>query len=126
MQTPAELLSELSPVLADRALGHALPSVAFARGRKDIGRQSTAMLLARGYNNAVVSFPFSPHALRRTQTATLVGFRTGQRVLDMARVRLVRPVKYAVRLKTKTKIQSGSLYDVIRHGASSAVLIAWC
>lgn len=53
MQTPVDLLSELSPLLADRALGHAVPSVAFARDREDVGREATARLLARDYPGVV-------------------------------------------------------------------------
>lgn len=126
METPSHVYAQLSPLLADRALAHALPSVAVAHGRPDIARRATAKLLAHPRNEVDFNFASKQDPMRRRAYA-LVTMHTGERLIRTADLRLIRPVKYAVRLKTKTKIQSGSLYDVIRHGERTfSALVRFC
>ena len=110
-----EIHAQLSPLLADRALAHACPSVAVAQGRSDIAREATAKLLADPCNEVV--FRFASKKDRRQ--FALVTMYDGQRYIRARDLRVMRPVKYAVRLKTKTKVVKGSLYDVIRHGEAA-------
>ena len=110
-----EIHAQLSPLLADRALAHACPSVAAAQGRPDIAREATAKLLADPCNEVV--FRFASKEDRRQ--SALVAMHDGQRYIRARDLRVMRPVNYAVRLKTKTKVVQGSLYDVIRHGEAA-------
>ena len=96
--------------------------MALARGRPDVARDTTAKLLANDVNAVRFNFRGSLAGwgpLRRRATVSLYDgrLRGNTRLMPAAEVRLVRPVTYAVHMKTKTKIQTGSLYDVIRHGA---------
>jgi hypothetical protein len=118
-----EVYSRLNPVLADQALRRAHPSVALAQGLPDVERELTTALL--GDRRVVATMDRAPsvvapaHKLRRTFTFKVCLPGPGEALRTTRDLRVIKPVRYAVRMKTKTKVRTGSLYDVMRYGEGS-------